>query len=106
MIFISPYEIFPWYEPDTIEFLGIFYLFPFYLVIGVFLNILGWGLPISKLNRLLPFLTGVGFVFLTLFIDHFFRQVVITGICFGSVMFLAVILSAIKDFLIVSRLEI
>ena len=106
MIFTSPYEIFPWYEPDTIVFVGIFYLFPFYLVIGVFLNILVWGLPISKLNRLLPFLTGAGFVFLTLSIDHFYGQVEIKGICFGSVMFLAVMLSAIKDSLIVSRLDI
>lgn len=105
MIFTTPYEIFPWYEQDGIVFVGILYLFPFYLAIGVFLNIIVWGLPISKLNRILPFLSGAGFVFLILCIDHFYRQVVITGICFGSVMILAVTLSAIKDFLIVSRLS-
>lgn len=106
MIFTSPYEIFPWYEQDSIVFVGILYLFPLYLVLGVFLNILVWKLPISKLNRLLPFLTGAGFFILILNIDHFFRQIVITGICFGSIMSLAVILSAIKDALIVSRLNI
>ncbi|SPF36150.1 membrane hypothetical protein [Candidatus Desulfosporosinus infrequens] len=107
MIFTSPYKVFPWYDPDSIGLIGMFYLFPFYLVLGVFLNILVWTLPVSKLNRLLPFLTGAGFFILILFfIDHFFRQVVITGICFGSVMFLAVILSAINDTIIVSRLDI
>lgn len=109
MVFTSPFEIFPWYEPDSIVFLGILYFFPVYLVIGVFLNILIWGLPISKLNRFLPFISGAGFVFLTLLLDHlmnhFYRQVVI-GICFGSVMFLAVMFTAIKDSLILSRLDI
>lgn len=107
IIFTTPYEIFPWYEQDSIVFVGLLYLFPLYLVLGVFLNILVWTLPVSKLNKLLPFLTGTGFIILILFfIDHFFRQVVITGICFGSVMFLTVIFSAIKDTLIISRLDI
>jgi hypothetical protein len=105
MIFTTPYEIFPWHEQDSIVFVGILYLLPLYLVLGVFLNILIWKLPISKLNRVLPFLSGAGFFILILNIDHFFRKVVITGICFGSVMLLAVILSTIRDTLIISRLN-
>jgi hypothetical protein len=96
-IFTSPFPMFPWYEPDSIEFLGIFILVPIYAVIGGSLVHLSAVLPMSKANKLIPFVTAGGFAFLVLLIDHFFKLIVIAGICFGSIIFIATMLSAVRD---------
>lgn len=105
MIYTSPFQIFPWYEPDTLEFVGIFLLSPIYIIIGVILNGLCKVLPISKINRLLPFLTFGGFVGLTLLIDNFYWLVVSGGILFGSIMFLVVLVTAIRDFVTIKKIN-
>jgi hypothetical protein len=102
-IFTSSFPMFSWYEPDSIEFLGIFLLAPIYAVIGGSLVHLGAVLPISKANKLLPFITVGGLALLAFLVADglnsitSFKLIVFIGISFGCAMFIVTLISAIRD---------
>ncbi len=98
-IYTSPFKIFSWYEPDSIEFAGILLISPLYLFIGAALLGLSAFITISLTNKILPFLS-YGLIIPIFLFDHFpyqFYQIVYGGIVFICLLFFSVIFSTISN---------
>jgi hypothetical protein len=105
-IYTSPFKSSPWYEPDTLAFLGVLLISPLYLLVGTALFILSKFLIISKMNKLLPFIAFIVLVIPVFLLDtfqHEFYQIVTIGILACCLLFCGVIITTIKDLILVRK---
>lgn len=94
IIYTSPFQIFPCYEPDSLVFLGLFFLSLLFLFIGIALFVLGRSISISIINKLLPYIS-IGLVIPVFLLEYFhfkyFYQIVFGGIVLICLLFCGVV---------------
>ena len=106
MTYTTPFKASPWYEPDSLALLGIFIVSPGYLLVGITLLLLGKYMPISKMNKVIPFAAFITLIIPIIIINdyplHFYNWMYF-GISACCVLILGVIITTIKDSILVRK---
>lgn len=106
IIYTTPFKVFPWYEQDSITLLAIFIVSPGYLLVGNALLLLGKYMPISKINKVIPFVAFITLIIPIIIINdyplHFYNWMYF-GISACCLLILGVIITTIKDSILVRK---
>lgn len=104
--YTTPFKAFPWYESDSITLLAIFIVSPGYLLVGITLLLLGKYMPISRINKVIPFAAFITLIIPIIIINdyplHFYNWMYF-GILACCLLILGVIITTIKDSILVRK---